>query len=133
MDVIIKKLEVKKDDRGMLFEVLRSEQVNANFGQLFITSVKPGKVKGNHYHKRKREWFCALTGKVTVHLIEVSSGAGKDVILDSRNPSLIQINPGVSHAIKNNGKEEALVLSYISESYNPDDPDTFSLEVVPSA
>ncbi|MBW2964726.1 WxcM-like domain-containing protein [Candidatus Woesearchaeota archaeon] len=131
MDIIVKKLDVKKDERGMLFEVLRSEQVNAPFGQMFITSVKPSKVKGNHYHKRKKEWFCAVSGKVTVHLIDVASGARKDVILDSKAPSLIQINPGVSHAITNNGKDEALVISYISESYDHKDPDTFSLEVVP--
>jgi dTDP-4-dehydrorhamnose 3,5-epimerase-like enzyme len=130
MDFILKKLEKKVDERGFVVEVLRSEQVNAEFGQIFISTVLPGKIKGNHYHKRKKEWYCPVRGKVKVHLLDVKSGEKKEVILDANQPSILQINPGVSHAITNEGKEEAWIIAYISESFNPEDPDTFTLKVV---
>ena len=130
MDIIIKKLDKKVDERGFVFEVLRSEMVNAPFGQIFISTVKQGKVKGNHYHKRKKEWYCTIRGSVTVHLLDVESGEKQTIDLSEEEPTLLQINPGVSHAITNKGNEEAWILVYISESFNPDDPDTFSKEVV---
>jgi len=130
MDIKLSKLDKKVDDRGFVVEILRSEQVNAAFGQIFISTVKPGKVKGNHYHKRKREWYSVVSGKVTVHFVDVKTGEKKKVVLDSKNPALLTINPGISHAITNEGKEEAIIIAYISESFNPEDPDTFEFKVV---
>jgi dTDP-4-dehydrorhamnose 3,5-epimerase-like enzyme len=130
MDIKITKLERKVDERGFVLEVLRSEQVKAPFGQIFISTVKPGKVKGNHYHKRKKEWYFVVKGKVVVHFVDVATGEKKDVSLDEKNPELLWINPGVSHAITNEGKEEAVILAYISESFNPEDPDTFEFKVI---
>ncbi|MFH1669540.1 MAG: WxcM-like domain-containing protein [Candidatus Woesearchaeota archaeon] len=130
MDIDVKKLDKKVDDRGFVFEILRSEQVNAPFGQIFISTVKSGKVKGNHYHKRKKEWYCVVKGKVSVHFADVKTGEKRTVSLDETTPELLKINPGVSHAITNDGKEEAIILAYISESFNPDDPDTFDFKVI---
>lgn len=130
MDINLTELDKKVDDRGFVLEVLRSEQVNAPFGQIFISTVRPGKVKGNHYHKRKHEWYHIVKGKVTVHFIDVATKVQKDVVLDEKYPSLLEIKPGISHAITNEGREEAIILAYISESYNPKDPDTFKFKVI---
>jgi len=130
MEINVRLLEKKVDDRGFLFEVLRAEQVNAPFGQIFVSSVMPGKVKGNHFHKRKREWYLAIRGKVKVHFLDTKSGERKEIILDEKKPSIVEIPIGVSHAITNEGKKEAVILSYISESFNKDDPDTFEFKVV---
>jgi len=130
MDIKIMKLEKKVDERGFVVEVLRSEQVNARFGQIFLSTVKPGKVKGNHYHKRKREWYCVVKGRVVVHFVDVATGERRKVPLDEKNPQLLEINPGISHAITNEGKEEAMILAYISESFDKEDPDTFDFKVV---
>jgi len=130
MNVIIKKLEKKIDERGFVLEILRSEQVNSLFGQIYISTVKPGRIKGNHYHKRKKEWYCVIRGSVKVHLYDMRSNERKEVLLNADNPILLQINPGICHAIENNGEEEAWVLSYISESFNPNNPDTFNYEII---
>lgn len=130
MDIILKKLEKKVDQRGFVCEVLRSEQVNASFGQIFISTINTGQIKGNHYHKRKKEWYTVVRGNITVHLLDVESGEKEEVKISADEPSLLQINPGVSHAITNDSDEEAWIIAYISESFNPDDPDTFSHEVI---
>ena len=46
--------ELKSDERGWLFELIKSEKA----GQIFISTTKPGKVRGNHYHDTKVEKFC---------------------------------------------------------------------------
>ena len=57
MKLNIKKLVVKKDSRGWLAEIIQSEDVGKKrFGLLLITTAHPGQVKGNHYHKKKKEW-----------------------------------------------------------------------------
>ncbi|MBW2972232.1 WxcM-like domain-containing protein [Candidatus Woesearchaeota archaeon] len=130
MDIKLTRLDKKVDERGFVVEVLRSEMVKAPFGQIFLSTVKPGKVKGNHYHKRKREWYCVVRGNVAVSFVDVATGEKKKVLLDEKTPQLLEINPGISHAITNEGEEEAMILAYISESFNPDDPDTFEFKVI---
>ena len=101
------------------------------FGQILVTAANPGQIKGNHYHKRKVEWFCVIEGDMEVHLLDVESKEKKVVEMGESNPRLLKINPGVSHAIKNSGDKPAVLLIYISESYDPEDADTFVEEVLP--
>ncbi len=63
-DVEIQDLEIKSDERGWLFELLRGEwlEKHKQFGQFHISVAYPGKVRGNHYHTRKVEWFCVPVG-----------------------------------------------------------------------
>ena len=43
--------------------------------------------------------------------------------------SLIKIPPLIWHAIENNGSDDLYLLAYISESFNPKDPDTYYEEL----
>ncbi|MDD5131521.1 MAG: hypothetical protein PHH44_02550 [bacterium] len=52
--VVLKDLTVHKDERGALFEILRSDYPEFKaFGQTYITVCKPGWVKGWHYHLKQ--------------------------------------------------------------------------------
>ncbi len=133
MNIEVKDLDIKKDDRGWLAEILRPEDVGVkDFGQILVTVANPGQVKGNHYHKRKVEWFCVIEGDMEVHLLDVKTGEHKVVLMGESNPVLLKILPGTSHAIKNTGDKPAVLLIYISESYDPEDADTFPKEVLSS-
>ena len=58
-------LDKKSDERGWLIEVLGGELPEGcrEFGQLHVSVAYPGKIRGNHYHTRKVEWFCIPAGK----------------------------------------------------------------------
>lgn len=127
MKLNIKKLTVKKDDRGWLAEIIRTEDVNDKFGQILVTTALPGKVKGNHYHKRKKEWYCVIRGKGLLRLKNPKNGETKDLILDARELTLVEMPLNIAHAIKNIGDEELFLLAYVSESFNEKDPDTYYL------
>src|SRR5579871_1139661 len=66
-------LELKTDNRGSLFELLKSK----NSGQIFISTTLPGITRGNHYHHTKTEKFVVIQGE---GLIQFRSVLGKDVI-----------------------------------------------------
>ena len=125
--VEIKRLEVKKDERGWLVEILRSEALKRGdrFGQFLITTAYPGYIKGNHYHTRKFEWYCVIRGEGRLVLQDNTTGEKEDVFLTGEELSLVMIPPGITHAIENTGKEMLSVLIYIDEPFNESDPDTF--------
>jgi dTDP-4-dehydrorhamnose 3,5-epimerase-like enzyme len=126
MDLNIKKLEVLNDSRGWLTEILRPEDVGeAKFGQILITVAKPGQTKGGHFHKRKREWYLVIQGTARLNLNDAVTNEKKEIILDSAEPTLVEMPKNVMHSITNIGKHDMMLLVYISEPFNKIDPDTY--------
>lgn len=121
-----KKLDVKKDPRGWLAEIVRPEDVdNKSFGQILVTTAKPGETKGNHYHKRKTEWYCVIRGNGRLTLIDNKNGETKSLSMGEDDMILVAIPPNYFHSIKNTGKKEMYLMVYVSEPFNPSDPDTY--------
>lgn len=115
------------DNRGRVFEVLRREHVlDDGFGQIYVFTGSPGSVKGNHYHTRKTEWFCVIGGQGELTLCDRESQHCECITLTSDCPTVVTIPAGVAHAIRTLGDIEMVVLAYITESYDPEDPDTYS-------
>ena len=125
IDYKIKNLELHSDNRGDLFEALRFKSERIPYGgQIYIYSVKPGCRRGDHYHKRKEEWFCCVSGNVTL----LMEGNGKKIKknLKSSFPQLVYVGPRTAHTIINKNKEEAIIVAYTSKEFDPDDPDTIT-------
>lgn len=125
MPIEVRTLEQKTDSRGRVFEVLRSEHVpQGGFGQVYVFTGSPGSVKGNHYHVRKTEWFCVLSGQGELVLCDRESQQRECITLTGDRPTVVTIPAGMAHAMRNLGDTEMVVLAYITEPYNPEDPDT---------
>jgi len=120
-------LEKKSDERGWLIEVLGGELPEGckEFGQLHVSVAYPGKVRGNHYHTRKVEWFCVPTGSGLLLLKDRETGETREVRMGVNNLKTIKIEPGAIHAIKNVGEEDMVLLVYSNEKFDPEDPDTY--------
>ena len=132
--VKIKELRINCDERGRLFEVLRSDdELFARFGQAYITTAYPGVVKAWHMHQNQTDNMCVV------------KGAAKFVLYDSRPDSptrgeineffpcddrrlLIQIPPGIYHGFKNIGTDEVFVLNIPTNIYRYDSPDEHRLD-----
>ena len=133
----INKLEVHQEERGWLVNLLRADELEKPVGQIHITSIKPGYIRGNHYHSKRMEWFFIITGKAKLCLQDTkdpstSLRAGKSICLNlsEKGPKVITIFPGVAHAVKNVGKEMVYLVSAQSDIYNPKSPDAFRWEVI---
>ena len=118
--------EIKVDNRGILAELLKSKA----FGQIFVSRTKPGITRGNHFHDTKVEKFCVLDGQAIIRFRDVR---GKDVIeyqVSGEQITIVDIPPGYTHSIENIGQKELIVLFWANEIFDPENPDTYRLEVI---
>lgn len=123
--VKIKKLDVKKDERGWFAEILRADEItDPKFGQMYITTATVEQTKGKHYHNRKIEWFCVVSGNALLTLVDTKSQERQEIEMGENNMVTVEIPPGVWHAIKNTSDGDMFLIAHISEPYNPEDPDT---------
>ena len=65
-----KKLKIIPDERGRLMEILRSDdEIFQGFGQVYMTTAKPGVVKAWHWHKLQTDNFTCICGKMRLALM----------------------------------------------------------------
>ncbi len=128
--VILKELKVHKDQRGALFEILRSDwDIFQKFGQAYITICKPGWAKGWHYHKIQTDNFCVVKGKAKIVLIDKNKKEFQEFILSDKNPSLLKIPPEVIHGFECISKKETWILNIPTEIYKYDNPDEYRIKL----
>ncbi|MGE5590090.1 MAG: NAD-dependent epimerase/dehydratase family protein [Bacillota bacterium] len=118
-------LETKTDSRGTLAELLKSSP----FGQVFVSTTKPGVTRGNHFHDTKAEKFIVLRGEAEVRFRHVSSNEIVRYSVSGANLRVVDIPPGYTHSITNIGDSELIVLFWANEVFDPERPDTYRLEV----
>lgn len=126
-DVKIYPLDVKRDERGWLAEILRAghNKPNEALKHIYITVAHPAKTKGRHYHQRKVEWFCVVSGEGMLVLRDMRTGEEKKIAMGEKNMVTVRIPPHVAHAITNTGNTPLYLVVMVSEEFNPADPDTF--------
>ena len=129
--VIVKKLKVIPDERGRLMEIMRDDdEFFQKFGQVYLSVVYPGVVKGWHYHKKQTDHFAFVKGMAKVVLYDDREGSPtrgqvNEFFMGEHNPMVLQIPPFVYHGFKCISEQEALVVNLPTEPYRYADPDEF--------
>lgn len=118
-------LEIKEDERGKLVEIYKIPGA----GQVMYSTSKPGVVRGNHYHTRKREYFCVIEGEGKISLRDRATGKKEEYIVTGEKPEVIEMPLNWTHNVQNVGEGEMKMLVWANEIFNINDPDTFPEEV----
>lgn len=126
----LKNIEKHTDDRGWLVEILREDEIKEAIKQVYFSISKHGAIRGNHYHKRKVEWFSVVKGKAKLVLEDNNLEERKELILSGDEPSIVKITPSISHAIQNIGDDDMYLIVIVNEVFNPDDTDTFYVNII---
>lgn len=132
--VEIKELKVNCDERGHLLEILRADdKIFKKFGQVYITTAKPGIIKAWHYHKLQDDYFCCIFGKMRLALYDArhhskTFGEVMEWELSLDNPKVVKIPHGVYHGFKGLSKEEAIVINIPTKAYNRANPDEYRID-----
>jgi len=131
MDFKIEKVESHNDPRGKLIILLKKSDLSKKdrvFGEVFyITFSKKGITRANHYHKKWREWFVVVSGKLQVFLKDVKTGkTANTIIKNGKTTQRLEIGPYVAHAFKALSDNTAL-LNYSDGMWNPEDVITYEL------
>lgn len=133
MDYKIDFIEKHDDQRGHLVVFLKNSDLGEKlkeFGQIyFVTFNKLNMIRGNHYHKKWREWFGLVTGKVEVVLKDINTGEVFKTIIDSDSNKYtrLEIGPNIAHSFKSLSNEASL-LNYTDTEWSSDD--TFVEELI---
>ncbi|HCC35829.1 MAG TPA: capsular biosynthesis protein [Ruminococcaceae bacterium] len=114
-------LAKKSDDRGWLAEFIKAKGT----GQIFISTTKPGFVRGNHWHHTKCEKFLVVAGEAEIKFRNVLGVQTQSYYVSSQTPQVVDIPPGYTHSIENVGQSELVTLFWSNEIFDSVRPDTF--------
>jgi dTDP-4-dehydrorhamnose 3,5-epimerase len=131
--VRVRELRLIPDERGFLMELMRSDwEEFEKFGQVYITAVYPGVVKGWHYHKIQVDHFVCIHGMAKVVLYDAREGSPthgevNEFFMGRLNSIMLTIPKGVFHGFKGIGEEMTLIVNVPTELYNYEQPDEYRL------
>ena len=133
MEFESRSLKIICDERGRLMEMIRCDDPEfIRFGQVYMTTVYPGVIKGWHYHREQIDNFVVVKGMIKLVLRDqrddsVTHGETNEFFLGEHSPIAVQIPSGVLHGFKGMGVEEAIVINTVTEPYNYGEPDEFRI------
>jgi dTDP-4-dehydrorhamnose 3,5-epimerase len=118
--IVIRELRIHSDSRGWLAELYRMDEIgNHKIEMGYISVTFPGAVRGPHEHKRQTDYFCFL-GKFSLYLWDNRKDSptyNNKKVIKNADRLIVIIPPGVVHAYKNTGKEDAIVLNFPDRLY----------------
>ncbi len=126
MDFKIERFNAYDDKRGRIVVFLRNRDLGKKvkkFGQIyFVTFERKGIVRGNHYHKKIREWFGIVNGKVKVVLVDINTNERKEMILNANSKKYLrlEIGPNIAHGFKSLSESVSL-LNYTDKEWEATD------------
>lgn len=124
-------LTTHSDARGSFTEILRTP----DRGQFSVNRIRPGIVKGNHWHHTKNEKFAVVSGDGLIRLRQVGTDAeGKRYPVlaypvSGERMQIVDIPVGYTHSIENLGDSDMTVFMWCNERFDPEKPDTYFEEV----
>lgn len=121
----VKELEIHSDERGWLVEMLKRNELKKEIKQINVATIKPGGIRGNHYHLKRTEWFLIIRGKAEFYLADLKTEEKVCFKISPNKATVITVFPKIAHAVKNSGKGIAYLVEAQNTIYNPKNPDTF--------
>lgn len=96
-----------------------------------VTTLRPGCVRGNHYHARRQEILFVLPG--AEWSLWWDSGEGTAVCsrsFDGAEPVAVLVSPLCTHAVRNDGGREMHIVGLSDTAYDEANPDVYPRKVV---
>ncbi|WP_323703213.1 NAD-dependent epimerase/dehydratase family protein [Mammaliicoccus sp. Dog046] len=118
-------LKMNVDNRGSFTEFLKTP----DRGQVSVNISKPGIVKGNHWHHTKNEKFLVVSGEGVIRFRKPDTSEIIEYHVSGEKLEVIDIPVGYTHNIENLGTENMVTIMWVNEMFDPENPDTYFLEV----
>jgi len=118
-------LKTNEDARGSFTEFIKTSDA----GQISVNITKPGITKGNHWHQTKTEKFLVVSGEAIIKFRKVGSADVFEYKESGTILRVVDIPCGYVHSITNIGTNDLITIMWSSEPFNPNEPDTYFMEV----
>jgi UDP-2-acetamido-2,6-beta-L-arabino-hexul-4-ose reductase len=118
-------LKMNIDNRGSFTEFIKT----VDRGQVSVNISKPGIIKGNHWHHTKTEKFLVVSGKGVIRFRKIEETEVIKYYVSGDKLQVVDIPPGYTHNIENLGDDDLVTIMWANETFDPDNPDTYFMEV----
>ena len=109
----IKEIEFNQDERGWAVQPITDEEIKTCIiSDVHMVSMKPGTIRGNHYHVHKTEHMLIIGGPCRVVVMDNKTKKREEKIITDNTKTLLVIPTHVTHAIKNISNEMSYLLCY---------------------
>jgi dTDP-4-dehydrorhamnose 3,5-epimerase len=115
------------DERGSVMHMLRNDNSHfEQFGEIYFSTVNPGKVKGWHLHKKMTLNYAVVAGKIRLVLYDERTdsptrGLVEEFELSENNYCLLTIPPGIWNGFQGLGKIPSIIANCASHPHDPDE------------
>lgn len=120
----IQPFRVFSDERGWLSELFRRDELSeGDYPAMgYLSSTRPGVARGPHEHVDQTDRFAFFHGAYRVlmwdaRLDSATFGRRMELSVGADNALVVVIPPGVVHAYRNVGPEDAYVLNFPDRLY----------------
>lgn len=113
-----------RDDRGVFCELVRTRKC----GQFSISTTNPHIYRGGHYHNTKIERFIVVKGKAKIQFEHIIDHNKVEFEVSGDKLQFVTIPAGYQHSINNIGNDELILFIWANELFDPNIPDTYSME-----
>jgi len=117
-DCTLRPLTKYADERGWLAEFFRQDELNTQYHPVmgYLSSTRPGVARGPHEHIAQTDLFVFFSGRFSLFLWDArlhspTYGRRQVLVLGKANPAKVLVPPGVVHAYRNDGPDDALILN----------------------
>ena len=101
------------DERGWGVEPFKAVRHLHKFqGNLHIVSLKPGAVRGNHYHTHSTEWILVCGGSARILWKTKPEGSVRQSAVNDSEPALFEIAPEIEHAVVNDCEHDVYLFVF---------------------
>ena len=132
--VEVKPLKVFANDQGYLFETIRSDDkfYGGEFGQILMSEIYPGVIKGFHLHEKHDEYTVCVKGNLKYVAVKEYPDGSKKIntfVIGEKNPVAIKVPRGVWHGYMPLESKSATLMYLMGRPFDPKDPDTQEKDV----
>lgn len=114
------------DPRGDLIETSRS---HGGQSQSYVSSTRPGFVRGEHYHLHKIERFVVFRGEAEIQLRRLFHDDVLTFRVSGSKPVYLDMPTMWVHNLRNIGDEEVITMFWSDQLLNADHPDQYPMKV----
>lgn len=118
-------LNMHTDNRGSFTEIIRTAQN----GQFSVNIIKPGIIKGNHWHHTKNEKFLVVSGTGVIRFRKIGDNKVIEYHVSGDKLEVVDIPVGYTHNIENTGQSDMITFMWANECFDKNRPDTYFEEV----
>lgn len=113
----IQKIQLKNkiilDSRGWVINPLDVASLSKESLCYFhVVSLKPGNIRGNHYHTNAKEWLLVCEGPAIIAWRSNNDNSICKNLVNKEEPSMYEIKPQVEHAIMNTSEKDIFLISF---------------------